>query len=362
MVRATVTGADPLKIRTNVGAASPIATTRANLGAAANRGERSTPLAWPPAMRTASATPSSAASAACGFVALESSTNRTEPAFATTAPRCGSGAKDPSAARTASPGTPNARAAAAAAVASETNARPDPIGLPSGVPSRPRPVLPPRRPLPRPAVPTGTTAPRRAPARRSPRRRDRPCSPRGRPPLPAGGRRSPSLLYTPRGSHANRGGRVPGLATPRPAGGSSPGTPAGMRRPPPPAPGGPRPGRRGRTGSPRCRTRGPLHLRPSSSTRPSRWSSSFRSFPSRRRRGRGTVALPARARSTPAVRAPWPTRSRVSPEGHPGSPPGATPHPGARADVRPTAAPRCLPRRTAARPPGRPKNQRPALR
>src|SRR6266540_803577 len=123
MDAARSTGTRPWKTSARAGAASPIATTALRLAAAEARGARSTPLASPPAMRTASCRPSSAARAACGLVAFESSTNLTDPARATTAPRCGRGANVRSADPTASQGSPKARPAAAAAAESASNER-----------------------------------------------------------------------------------------------------------------------------------------------------------------------------------------------------------------------------------------------
>ena len=75
-------------------------------------------MASPPAIRTASFTPSMAARAACTFVALELSMNRTPSSSATVSPRCLAGVNVASPVVTASAATPNASAAAAAAAAS----------------------------------------------------------------------------------------------------------------------------------------------------------------------------------------------------------------------------------------------------
>ena len=69
-------------------------------------------------MSTASSTPSIAASAACTFVAFESSMNRTPSTIAATWPRCGGRSNDASPTRTADAAAPKVSDAAAAAAAS----------------------------------------------------------------------------------------------------------------------------------------------------------------------------------------------------------------------------------------------------
>jgi len=68
-------------------AAAPMATTPESRGTSDPSGDRSTPLASPPAIRTTPSSSPTAAMVACGFVALELSMNRTPSTVTTDSPR-----------------------------------------------------------------------------------------------------------------------------------------------------------------------------------------------------------------------------------------------------------------------------------
>src|SRR5215218_5597986 len=84
------------------------------------RSSTSAPLSRPPATHTTESNAARDAAAACGFVALESSTYATSSTVATRAMRCGSGRNPRNPSRTAEARTPAARASAAAARALST--------------------------------------------------------------------------------------------------------------------------------------------------------------------------------------------------------------------------------------------------
>ena len=201
---------------------------------------RSCPLARPPAISTASRTPDIAASAACTFVALELSRNRTPSTSATASPRCAAGANVAS---------PEATAAGIDAERDRGRRRG------RGVLAVPGPLADRRPRAGRRGRRCGRSAARRrtrprrlrgrrcrtsgrgtAPPRTRPPRRGRPGCRRGRRRWSVADRSRPSPPGRRRRSRDGRGGRGRGSPGPTPRDGSSSAMRAGTRRPRPRAP------------------------------------------------------------------------------------------------------------------------------